>query len=132
MFVMAIRATKCDYSRDRVSATTGPSIPAWAGGSIEAGAKSAEGDAAIDPFQAARVAETAARRALAEKIAKLPGPNNQPIETLIAASEAVRSAVDSLVAQASVSHTRLDRTSAEVTLRIPGVRIWDAVRRRTP
>ena len=107
----------------------GRTIPSWATGVVEAAAKaSADAGGAIDPLPAARKAEAAARRALAETIAQLPGFGKQTVGDLAASNKRIQADVAALVAEAPVSHTRLDDTFAEVTLRISGARLLSVLR----
>ncbi len=112
-----------------LAAGGGRTIPSWATGFVEAAAQtSADAGGAIDPLPAARKAEATARRVLADKIAKLPGFSKQTVGELAASNTRIQAGVAALVREAPVSHTRLDDTFAEVTLRIPGARLLSVVR----
>ena len=111
------------------AAASGREVPTWATRAVEAGSRTDQDSdgGPIDPLQAARAAETAARQKLSQQIAKL-SVGKQTIGALAASSEAIRAGVDSLVAEAAVSHTRVEATYVEVTLRIPGARILSVLR----
>ncbi len=107
----------------------GRRIPSWATGVVEAAAKTnADAGGAIDPLPAARKAEAAARRVLADRIAKLPGFAKRTVGELAATNKRIQAGVAALVAEAPVSHTRLDDNFAEITLRISGARLLSVLR----
>ena len=104
-------------------------IPPWATGAVEASARiNVNPGGAIDPLPTARKAEADARRALADKIAKLPGFAKQTVGELAASNKRIAAGVAALVLEAPVSHTRLDDKFVEVTLRISGARLLSALR----
>ena len=111
------------------AAASGREVPTWATRAVEAGSRTDQDSdgGPIDPLRAARAAETAARQKLSQQIAKL-SVGKQTIGALAASSEAIRAGVDSLVAEAAVSHTRVEAAYVEVTLRIPGARILSVLR----
>ena len=109
-------------------------LPAWATTKIEAkgqGVPSADTNgSAQGRLMAARAAELDAKRRLAERVYGLTIQSSTSVKDFVAQHDEIRSHMDAVLIGAVVEHTTFDGEVAEVTVSIPGIRVWEIVHQR--
>ncbi len=109
-------------------------LPAWATTKIEAkgqGVPSADKNgSAQGRLMAARAAELDAKRRLAERVYGLTLQSSTSVKDFVAQHDEIRSHMDAVLIGAVVEHTTFDGEVAEVTVSIPGIRVWEIVHQR--
>ncbi len=109
-------------------------LPAWATTKIEAkgqGVPSADKNGSPQGrLMAARAAELDAKRRLAERVYGLTLQSSTSVKDFVAQHDEIRSHMDAVLIGAVVEHTTFDGEVAEVTVSIPGIRVWEIVHQR--
>lgn len=109
-------------------------IPPWAMSKIEmAGAGVPPADKKGTPqgkLMAARAAELDAKRKLAEHINGLMISSDTKVKDFVAEHDEIRTAVDAILVGSMVEKTAFDGETANVTVSVPGMQIWEIVHER--
>ncbi len=79
---------------------------------------------------AARAAETDAKRKLAEHIKGLRISSETSVRDFVTQHDEISSYVDAVLVGASVDETKFDGDTAEVTVSVPGMQVWQVIYER--
>ena len=117
---------------NRMVAVPEEQIPPWAMNPIKAVGQSVPPpDKAGTPqgkLLAARGAEVDAKRKLAEQIKGLQLSSNTLVRDFVTEHDEIRTSVDAIISNAAVEKTRFSSDgTAEVTVLLPGMQVWEAV-----
>jgi hypothetical protein len=114
----------------RYNETAAVPVPDWAMGSLEAQGEGT--DPAMDTPQgrlkAARAAELDAKRKLAERIGGLQLESRTLVRDFLAQHDEVAALVDAVLTGAMVTKTEFTADKAVVTVAVPGMEVWNAIR----
>ena len=88
------------------------------------------GGSLVADQSAARAAELDAKRRLAERVYGLTIQSSTSVKDFVAQHDEIRSHMDAVLIGAVVEHTTFDGEVAEVTVSIPGIRVWEIVHQR--
>ncbi len=104
-------------------------LPDWASGGIEATGEATDPafGTAQGRLMAARAAEVIAKRNLVERIAGLRIQGTTTVRDFVTEHDEISAMVDGVVVDAVVTETRFTDDSAIVTVKLPGVRVWEVV-----
>jgi len=78
-------------------------------------------------LRAARAAELDAKRKLAEQIAGLRVQSETTVQDFVTQHDDIRTLVDAVLMDAMITSTRFSEDTAQVTVALPGMRVWDVL-----
>src|SRR5262249_31163312 len=106
-------------------------IPDWAANKIEMKGHGlppgAQGSEAQKKLMAARAAELDAKRKLAEHVSGFQVSSQSTVKDFITEHDDIRSQVDAVLVGSMVEKTTYDGETAEVTVSLPGMQLWEVV-----
>jgi hypothetical protein len=104
-------------------------MPDWSLQAIETTGQGTDPEIATaqGKLRAARAAEMDARRKLAERIHGLRISSETTVNEFVTQRDHIESLVDAVVVDAYVKDTKFSGDMAEVTIILPGARVWEVV-----
>ncbi len=113
----------------RYNETAAVPMPDWSTGNIEAQGQGTDPEISTPQgkLKAARAAELDAKRKLAERIAGLKLQSETLVRDLASQHEEIRSLVDAILVDATVTKTEFAGETATVTVSVPGMKVWSVV-----
>lgn len=119
---------------ERYNATAEVKLPPWASQKIEMTGSGVPPDdkkgTAQGKLMAARAAELDAKRKLGEHINGLVITSETHVKDFIAQHDDIRSYMDALLVGSMVEKTEFDGETAQVTVSIPGMQVWQVISER--
>ncbi|QOJ13669.1 MAG: hypothetical protein HRU75_03005 [Planctomycetia bacterium] len=108
---------------------TGVELPDWAGGAISAVGEGTDPEFGSPQgrLKAARAAEMDARRKLAERIAGLRLTGSTTVSDFATVADHISSQVSAVIVDSVVTSTRFTEDTAQVTVELPGARVWSII-----